>query len=113
MQYANRLGYSDVEPFEVLREVKPGVVEIRAMKAKAAHKHKDLAFQPGGFFGHCASQENQRWEIKPDAEAPVIVARLCKAKASAYGRRPGYYYDRHGNRYQPAEQPCKFYDFNF
>lgn len=112
-KFANRLGYSDVEPFEVVRHVKPGVVEIRAMKAERLHKFEDLGFVPGGFVGHCGSQDQQRWDIQADAEAPVVVARLCKAKASAYGRRPGFYYDRHGNRYQAAEEPRKFYDFNF
>lgn len=54
-QFANQLGYSDVNPFEVVRHVKP----------------------------RCG------------------------------GRRAGFYYDRYGNRYQAAEVPQKFYDYNF
>lgn len=112
-QFANRLGFSDVDPYEVLRVVKPGVIEIREMKCVQLHKAQDLGFQPGGFFGHCAAQDKQRWDIQPDPEAPVKVARLCNAKPRPGGRRRGFYYDAGGNRYQLAAKPVKFYDYNF
>lgn len=112
-QFANRLGYSDVEPYEVLGAAGKLGLRIRAMKAEQLHDMNELDFRPGGFFGHCANQHAQRWDIQPDPEAPEIVVRLCRAKGGAGGRRPGFYYDRNGNRYQIADKPVKFYDYNF
>lgn len=112
-KFANRLGYSDVEPYEVLGRVGQFGLRIRAMKAERKHEMADLDFHPGGFVGHYAKQRDQKWDIQPDPEAPELVVRLSRAKPRAGGRRPGFYYDRYGNRYQAAEQPRKFYDYNF
>lgn len=113
-QFANRLGYSDIEPFEVVKVVGPKLIEVRAMRAEALHKGvADLDFRPGGFVGHCANQDAQRWDIQPDPEAPVVRLRLCEAKPRCGGRRPGFWYDRGGSRYQLAAEPNKFYDYNF
>jgi hypothetical protein len=110
MKFANQIGYSDVNPFEVVKVVSEICVEARAMKAEALHKHADLDFQPGGFFGHCANQRAQKWDIQPDLAAPVV--RLRKSAAKKPGKA-GYWFDKNGNRYKLADEPHKFYDFNF
>jgi len=108
MKFANLIGYSDVNPFEVVAVVSENCVEVRAMDAVAVHKPEDLEFQPCGFLGHHANQRAQKWDIQPNPEARVVRIRKSAAK-----RKAGQWFDKHGNRYAPAAAPRKFYDFNF
>lgn len=101
-QYANRFGYSDVEPYEVVRAVSAITLEIRAMRAERAHDWKPEII-PGGFAGHCVNQHEQRWIISSDPSAPIVRIRLGKKG----------WKDRHGNRYTLSDRPKKFYDYNF
>ena len=102
MIYANHIGYSDVNPFEVVRFVNWKTLDIREMVA--TEKPWMRQFMAGGFLGHVVNQEDQDWDIQPDPEAPVIRIRKHK---------DGKWYDRHGSRYALAEKPIKFHDFNF
>ena len=102
MNYANYLGYSDVNPFEIIRRVSDKTLEIRAMRAERDPSWKPN-FIPGGFSGHVDNQRDQRWLIESDSEGAVRRIRLGK-----YGGK-----DAHGNRYQISEKPVKFYDYNF
>ncbi len=104
MNYANQLGYSDVSPFEVVRHVSDKTVEIRAMNAVRSNPTESMGFQAGGFVGHFADQERQRWEITSNPEARVFRIRLQK---------DGKWRCKHGNRYALSERPVKFYDYNF
>lgn len=101
--YANRLGHSDIEPFEVVRVVSEKCMEIRRMRSE-----RDPAFQPefivGGFSAHCVNQHAQQWVIQPDPEAPVIRIRLGKS---------GNWKSPCGARFVPGNEPVKFYDYNF
>jgi hypothetical protein len=103
MKYANEMGYSDVEPHEVVRQVSDKCLEIRAMKADRDPSWKP-EFIPGGFAGHCTNQSSQRWVISPNASQPTVRIRLGKN---------GKWKDRNGNRYVLSDHPIKFYDYNF
>ena len=102
--FANHIGYSDINPFEVVRAVSKTTLEIRAMNAERDTSVK-LDFQPGGFFAHCSNQNEQRWDITPNEEARVFRIRFSKAK--------NRWQDSFGNRYNLANKPTKFYDYNF
>ena len=108
MNYANHYGYSDVNPYEIIRHVSPTTIEVRAMSATRENPEDDLGFAPGGFCGHHSRQEDQRWVITPCPENPVIRIRLSRAK-----RKAGRWYSRTGERFALAEAPRKFYDYNF
>lgn len=101
--YANHIGYSDVNPHEVVRRVSGKTVEIRAMKAE-----RDPSYKPemvvGGFSAVCLNQNEQKWVITSQPEARVFRIRL---HADGNWRCPN------GNRYVLAVKPIKFYDFNF
>lgn len=101
--FANHIGYSDVNPFEVVRHVSDRTIEIRAMDAE-----RDPTFQaqfvPGGFSAHCLNQHDQKWIITSKPTARVIRIRLHK---------DGAWRDGNGERYVLAVKPIKFYDYNF
>jgi hypothetical protein len=101
-QYANRLGYSDVEPFEVIRAISDKTIEVRKMKAERDDS-VNLEFHAGGFSAHCSNQHEQKWFITSDNTRPVIRIRLGKRgwKSAC------------GSLFQLADQPIKFYDYNF
>lgn len=103
MNYANRIGYSDVNPYEVVRVVSDKTIEIRAMSAER-DESVELDFRVGGFSAHCANQSEQKWFIASDESAPVIRIRLSKNKG---------WRDAGGSRYVLADEPRKFYDYNF
>ena len=101
MKYANMLGYSDVEPYEVVKVISDKTIEIRAMDSKALPWKRD--FHPGGFFGHTSNQNEQKWDITSNEDNPVFRIRLGKKGWKNAG----------GSRFQLADEPRKFYDFNF
>ena len=87
MKYANMMGYSDVEPFEVIREVSAKCLEVRAMKCEAV-KREDLVFIPGGFSAVCVNQRDQEWKIESDPEGYIYRIRLGKKGwKNAYGAK--------------------------
>jgi len=102
MQYANHIGWSDINPFEVVRRVSDITLEIREMHAERDQSVK-LEFVPGGFSAICLNDRDQQWFITSDESAPVIRIRL--------GKRG--WKDKFGRRYELADEPVKFYDHNF
>lgn len=100
--FANQLGYTDINPFEVVRKVSERCMEIRAMDAEALPWERD--FHIGGFFGHTSNQRDQKWSIKSCEANLVRRIRLHK---------DGRWYDSGKNRYRIDTKPVKFYDFNF
>jgi len=104
MNYANHIGYSDVNPFEIVRRVSDRTIEIRAMNAERANPKEDMGFIPGGFVGHFADQHKQQWTITSNTEAPVTRIRLQK---------DGQWRCKHGQRFVLGVKPVKFYDYNF
>lgn len=107
-KFANRIGWSDVEPYEVVRVVNEKCVEVRAMKYERLHEMDELEPHPGGFACHFAAQHKQRWDIQPDPEREVFKVRLSKARGKA-----GYWFDKWGNKFAAAAEPKRFYDYNF
>ena len=73
MNYANEYGYSDVNPFEIVRRVSDKTLEIRAMKAVRDDSVK-LEFHVGGFSAHCSNQRQQKWFITSNEQKDVIDA---------------------------------------
>ena len=108
MKYANLHGYSDVTPYEIIRHVSPTTIEVREMSAVRENPEDTLGFAPGGFFGHCDRQTDQKWVITPCPENGTKRIRLSKAK-----RKAGYWFDKYENKFVLAETPRKFYDYNF
>jgi hypothetical protein len=104
MNYANHTGYSDVNPYEIIRRVSDKTIEIREMDAVRSNSENKLGFAPGGFVGHCSRQNDQEWTITSNQTYRTIRIRLNK---------DGRWQDSNGNRYKLADKPRKFYDYNF
>lgn len=102
MNYANHLGYSDVNPFEIIRRVSDKTLEVRSMRAERDPNWKP-DFVPGGFCGTVVNQRDQQWFISSDSQGTVVRIRLGKQG----------WKDRHGRRYELSDEPVKFYDYNF
>jgi hypothetical protein len=77
LKYANRYGYTDVEPYEIVRVISDLTVEVRAMRAERDESVK-LNHIPGGFFAHCSNQRDQKWfdtaGQKDSGRMPTAVA---------------------------------------
>lgn len=102
-KYANRLCYSDVQPYEIVRFVSATTIEVREMKADLDPTWKPETI-PGGFCGHTVNQRSQRWIITADPTAPVTRIRLSKKRG---------WRDAGGTMYELTVEPRKFYDYNF
>jgi hypothetical protein len=101
--YANLIGYSDVEPFEVLSLSKSGKqITIRAMRVERDPSWKP-EFHAGGFVANCSNQSSQRWNISADESSEAI---------KAHKRADGYFWSAFG-KHRIEAQPRKFYDYNF
>jgi hypothetical protein len=103
MNYANRIGWTDVNPCEIVKTISEKTLEIREMDAERDPTWKP-DWHPGGFSGHCSNQYSQRWDIASNENNPVIRIRLSKNKG---------WQDKHGQRYKLSDEPRKFYDYNF
>ena len=103
MKYANMIGWSDVDPYEVVRSVSVKCVEIREMEAER-DESVELEFVPGGFSAVCINGRKQRWFISSNPDNKVFKVRLHK---------DGYYRDPHGRKFLLADKPVKYYDYNF
>lgn len=101
--YANRHGWSDVEPYEVVRVISDKTIEVRRMKYA-----RDETFVPewvaGGFAGVCTNQGQQKWVIEPDETEQVIRIRR---------HVDGAYRSASGMRFALSDKPVRFYDYNF
>ena len=100
MKYANKFGWSDIEPYEVVRSVSAKCVEIREMEAVRDESVK-LEFVPGGFSAICVNDRDQKWFISSNPENKVFKVRLHK---------DGYYRDPYGNKFLLSDKPVKYYD---
>jgi hypothetical protein len=86
-KYANHYGYSDVNPFEVVRVISDKTIEVREMDAERDDSVK-MDFHVGGFFAHCSNQRDQKWFIKSDETAPVVRIRLGKNGWKDFKEKP-------------------------
>jgi hypothetical protein len=101
-RFANRIGYSDVTPYEVIKTISEKTIEVRQM-ACVADKSVKLDFQIGGFAANCSNQNYQKWIITSDFNAPII--RIRQNKKGWMGEN--------GSKFQLGIEPIRFYDYNF
>ena len=105
LNFANHIGYSDINPYEVVRRITDKTIEVRAMDAvldPSCKKALQDSFVPGGFLGRFDNDE-QRWIITSNPENPVDRIRLHK---------DGKWYGGRG-KFVLAAEPYKKYDYNF
>lgn len=101
-KYANHIGWSDVNPYEIVRWVSEKTVEIRAMNA-TLDENWNGKFVSGGFSARCINQDTQRYEYSSNHSNRIIRMRL---------RKNGHWYSSQG-RHNISDEPYKFYDYNF
>jgi len=102
--YANYHMHSDVKPYEVVRVISDITVEVRPMKATQVKFPQQ--FHPGGFVGHYSDNySGQDYEYESNPDAPVTRIRWSEANRQW---QKGKYM-----RFVMADQPYKFYDYNF
>ena len=102
-KYANHMGWSDVNPWEVTMIVSEKTIEVKEMTATKDDSVK-LKWVAGGFAGHCVNQRDQKWFIESNPEG---------ARKRIRRRKDGYWYDKYNNRFVLSFEPHKFYDYNF
>lgn len=103
-KFANHYGYSDVNPFEVVRVISDKTIEIREMDAECDESVK-LEFHVGGFSAHCSNQRDQKWFIKSNETYSTIRIR--------YSKRLNVWKDKHGRKFFLSNEPVKYFDYNF
>ena len=95
--YANRIGFSDVTPFEVIERTGK-TLTVREMNAEIDPTWKP-EFVQGGFCAHCINNSSQRWIITSDITRSERKIRLHK---------DGKWKDNVGNNYWWEKMPqCK------
>jgi hypothetical protein len=102
MTFANLHGYTDVIPYEVVRNISEKTLEVRKMNFQLSESWKPN-FIPGGFCAHCTNQQDQEWIFSSNTENEIIRIRK---------RKDGKWYSPFG-RHVLADQPRAFYDYNF
>jgi len=102
-KYANQIGYTDITPFEIIKQNTPNKLTIRSMITGKEPDWK-LKFVEGGFCGICVNQNDLRWTIKSNPNGVVNTIRKNKK---------GEWRDRYKSKYTLSEKPVKFYDYNF
>jgi len=98
-KFANRYGYSDVDPYEIVRWVSDKTIEVRPMDATRDPNWKPEHI-PGGFAGVMINQCDQKWIITSNPSYRTWRIRLSKK-----GWNKGMF--------SLSDQPRKFYDYNF
>lgn len=102
--FVNRHGYSDVDPYEVIKVVSDKTVEVRKMDTVQIRVPND--FHSGGFLGHFSdNRDGQEYEYSSNEENETIRVR--------WSERNRRWQDGNGNRFVMSDKPYKFYDYNF
>lgn len=100
-QYANLIGYSDVQPYEIVARTDK-TITIRSMYAEKDPSWVPV-WHPGGFLTYCSNQSNQKWIITSDPDGHIM---------KAYLRKDGHHHSPLGKHVLSDEPKC-FYDYNF
>ncbi len=103
LNFANRIGYSEISPCEIVRRVNDKTLEVRTMNC-AKCSNWEPSFDVGGFLAHCSNQSEQKWVITSNPNGLVLRIRLQK---------DGTWRDSYGDRYALNAKPIRFYDYNF
>jgi hypothetical protein len=101
-KFANHIGYSDINPYEIVKVISDKTLEVRPMDCQRDTSVK-MNFEIGGFSCFCSNIQDQKWFIKSDPEARVIRIRK---------RKDGFFYYK-SFRFTLSDKPRKFYDYNF
>ena len=101
-KYCNFHGYSDVTPYEVVEVISDQTVVVREMDAELDPNWK-MEAHVGGFSAHVVNNGGE-WNITSNPKNTTHRARWSKAK--------GQWQTKNG-RMVMADQPNKFYDYNF
>ena len=101
MAYANRIGYSDITPYEIVRVVSGKTLEIRELRTEELPWEKQWAV--GGFAATLLNQRDQKWAFTSDESFPI--ERIRRNKKGEWRNARGVF------RLDSA--PVKFYDYNF
>lgn len=101
--YANKLGWTDCTPFEVIKQNTERKYTVRLMNTE-----RDPNWTPechvGGFCAHVSNNYEQKWIITSNPEGYTTEIRLNKK---------GEWKDKYGARYNISDHPVKFHDYNF
>ncbi len=103
-QFANKYGWSDVSPFEIVKVISDQTIEVRELDAKRDESWVPN-FIPGGFSAVCVNDREQKWKISSNPENKVFRIRFSKRK--------NVWQDAYGGKYDLSDTPIKYYDFNF
>ena len=101
--HANKIGYSDVYPFEIMEKRTDRKLMVREMEAELDPEWK-CETVIGGFAGHCTNNRSQKYTYYSNEEYTIKAIRLDK-----YGN----WKDKFGNCFLLNTHPYKFYDYNF
>jgi hypothetical protein len=102
-EYANKVLYTDVEPFEVVETRTERKKMIRPMKATLKPDWKPDMI-PGGFAAHTVNNYSQEYDYESLPNEETFAIRQ---------RKNGKWFDKYGNRYNISDKPRRFYDYNF
>jgi hypothetical protein len=97
-KYANHVGYSDVNPYEVISSTAK-TITLRAMECT---QRGELKQTPGGFCAH-TDNGTQKWDITSNPHGYTF---------KAYLHKNGFYYSG-GRMFKLSDYPVKYYDYNF
>ena len=100
-KYANFYGWTDIEPYEVVKVISDKTIEIRKMKSVLDDWKPN--YIPGGFSIICTNINTQKYIITSDETAPIIRAR--KNKEGKWKSSAGWH--------RLEDVPRKFFDYNF
>ena len=100
--FANRHGYSDVHPLEVVEIKTPNKVMVKHMSTKQIKNPTVLGL--GGFVA-IHDNNSQEWECFPNPTEHSFAIRWSKSKEQ--------WQDKYGSRYVMNNFPIKHYDYNF
>ena len=90
LKYANHIGWTDVNPAEIIKWVSEKTIDIRKMNADE-------------LSSKCDKSNDQNWRIYSNVANPIFRIRLGK----------NGWKDSEKNHYTLAEKPKKYHDYNF
>ena len=107
-EFVTMCGYSDREPYEVVKMISDKTVEVRLMDAELDPEYKPNIVA-GGFSGHCTNNGG-KWIITKNENNPTMRIRWSEAKGQ--WQKAGKHISG-AIRFAMADAPYKFYDYNF
>lgn len=107
-KYATYLGYTDREAYEVIRVVSENTLVVRELDAVLDPSYKP-EFVPGGFSAVCTNDREQKWIFSSNENNRTYTIRRKKKQNLKDRELFGY----KSLRFVLADEPYKYYDYNF